>query len=69
MKSRTLHCIRQTHDKSVDEVSYKSGQSTHKWNHLFGLAFQEKGGALCEFLRRIKVQRTKKCVKHVQCNH
>lgn len=51
MKSRTLHCIRQTHDKSVDEMSYKSGQATHKWNHLFGLAFQEKGGALCEFLR------------------
>lgn len=61
--------IRQTHDKSVDEVSYKSGQATHLWNHLFGLAFLEKGGALCEFLRRIKVQKTKKCVKHVQCNH
>lgn len=30
--------IRQTHDKSVDEVSYKSGQTTHLWNHLFGLA-------------------------------
>lgn len=31
--------IRQTHDKSVDEASYKSGQATHLWNHLFGLAF------------------------------
>lgn len=28
--------IRQTHDKVM---SYKSGQATHLWNHLFGLAF------------------------------